>query len=78
MKLDLRKEVGDIYIPLQVNDSYHDLKKSLNSSWLVKCTNNKVQVIGTRQADEPCFKDGGNIVGIDMNVKHNFCVISDG
>ena len=28
MKLDLRKEFGDIYIPLQVNEDYHDLSKS--------------------------------------------------
>lgn len=65
MKLDLRKEFGDIYIPLQVNDSYHDLKKSLNSSWLVKCTDNKVHVIGTKQADELQFKNSSKIVGID-------------
>lgn len=78
MKLDLRKEFGDMYIPLQVNDKYHDFEKSLNSSWLVKCTNNKVQVIGTKQANELCFKDECNVAGIDLNVKHNFCTVSDG
>lgn len=78
MKLDLRKEFGDMYIPLQVNDEYHDFEKSLNSSWLVKCTDNKVQVIGTKQANELCFRDECNVAGIDLNVKHNFCTVSDG
>ena len=28
MKIDLRKEFGDIYLPLQINEDYHDLSKS--------------------------------------------------
>ena len=28
MKIGLRKEYGDVYVPLQVNDAYHDLSKS--------------------------------------------------
>lgn len=28
MKIDLRKEFEDIYLPLQINEDYHDLSKS--------------------------------------------------
>lgn len=78
MKIDLRKEFGDIYIPLQVNEDYHDLSKSQNSSWLIKCSSNKIQVIGTKEADVLKFNDEMNVEGIDLNVKHNFCAISNG
>ena len=78
MKIDLRKEFGDIYIPLQVNDAYHDLSKSQKSSWLVKCLNNKVEVIGTKEADVLKFHDEANVEGLDLNVKHNFCAMSNG
>ena len=78
MKISLRKEYGDIYIPLQINSKYHDLSKSNKSSWLVKCIKDKVLVIGTKEAKALKFYDEVNVEGLDLNVKHNFCAISDG
>ena len=78
MKLDLRKEFGSIYLPLQINKKYHNLSKSQNSSWLVKCSNGKVQIIGTKEANPLVFNDEVNVEGIDLNVKHNFCAMSNG
>lgn len=78
MKIDLRKEFGDVYLPLQINKNYHNVSKSKNSSWLVKCSNNKVQVIGTKEVDALQFNDEVDVAGIDLNVKHNFCAISNG
>lgn len=78
MKVDLRKEYGCIYIPLQINTRYHDLKKSKHSSWLIKSLHNKIEVIGTKESDALEFHDETNVEGIDLNVKHNFCAISNG
>ena len=33
---------------------------------------------GPKHANELCFKDEYNVAGIDLNVKYNFCTISDG
>lgn len=78
MKIDLRKDYGNIYLPLQINSKYHDLRKSNHSSWLVKRLNNKIEVIGTKEADALNFHDEVVIEGLDLNVKHNFCAISNG
>ena len=78
MKIDLRKEYGNVYLPLQINNKYHNLKKSKHSSWLVKRLNNKIEVIGTKDADALDFHDEVVVEGLDLNVKHNFCAISNG
>lgn len=78
MKIGLRKELGDIFVPLQINNAYHNLAKSKKSSWLVKYHSNKIEVIGTKDVDALSFHEEVNVEGLDLNVKHNFCTISNG
>ena len=78
MKIGLRKEFGDVYVPLQINSKYHNLSKSIKSSWLIKCIRNKIEIIGTKETNELSFHDEVNVEGLDLNVKNNFCAISDG
>ena len=35
-------------------------------------------MIGTKEADELVFHDEANVEGLDLNVKHNFCAMSNG
>ena len=80
MKLDLRKDYcGDIYIPIQINEKYHDLSKSRKATWLVKnLGDKKINIIGTKEAEQLSFHDEVEVDGLDLNVKHNFCSISNG
>jgi putative transposase len=73
-----RKET--IHIPLQVNKKYHKDFEQLvrfKAACYVKVTKNKVHILTTRNATQLHFKDFTEVLGIDLNVKHNFCYLSD-
>ena len=78
-KIDL-KDKQNVYIPLEVNKDYHNFDKIRKQQWIVKLSEkgNKIDVIGTKYIDELFFKEENEIAGIDLNVKHNFCAVSNG
>ena len=78
-KIDL-KDGQNIYIPLQVNEDYHNFDKIRKQQWIVKLSEKgiKIDIIGTKYIDELSFKEEKEVVGIDLNVKHNFCAVSNG
>ena len=77
-KIDL-KDGQNIYIPLQVNEDYHNFDKIRKQQWIVKLSEkgNKIDIIGTKYVNELSFKEEKEIVGIDLNVKHNFAYCSN-
>lgn len=74
-KLDLRN--NNVYLPLQFNKEYNDFDEIRNAQYFIKVINNKVNVISTKNVEEPTFKEFKECVGIDLNVKHNFCCLSN-
>lgn len=73
-----RTSSRSIYIPLEINDKYHHFNDIRESQYLVKVNGNKVDIIGNRDSANPDFQDYVKCEGIDLNVKHNFCTISNG
>ena len=73
-----RTSSRSIYIPLEINDKYHHFNDIRESQYLVKVNGNKVDIIGNRDFANPDFQDYAKCEGIDLNVKHNFCTISNG
>ena len=73
-----RNKKENIYIPLEINESYHHFSDIKQSQFFIKVHNSKVNVIGTKEVENPDFQDFVRCEGIDLNVKHNFCTISDG
>ena len=63
-----------LYLPIQANRKYHKHKMRRSEFTIKVDNNNKVNVITTRIADPLMFKDFNKVVGMDLNVKHNFCV----
>ena len=78
-KIDLKNK-QNVYIPLEVNEDYHNFDKIRKQQWIVKLSEkgNKIDIIGTKYIDELEFKEEQEVVGIDLNVKHNFCAVSNG
>ena len=78
-KIDLKNK-QNVYIPLEINEDYHNFNKIRKQQWIVKLSEkgNKIDVIGTKCVDELKFKEEQEVVGIDLNVKHNFCAVSNG
>lgn len=78
-KIDL-KDKQNVYIPLEVNESYHNFNEIRKHQWIIKLSEkgNKIDIIGTKYVDELSFKEENEIFGIDLNVKHNFCAVSNG
>lgn len=74
-KLDLRK--NNVYLPLQFNKEYNDFDEIRNAQYFIKVVNNKVNIISTKNVEEPIFKEFKECVGIDLNIKHNFCYLSN-
>lgn len=77
-KIDLRNK-QNIYIPLQVNEKYHNFSKIRKQQWIIKPSikGNKIDVIGTKEVEKPEFKEFNKVVGIDLNVKNNFASCSN-
>lgn len=78
-KLNLRKEYGDVYIPLQFNQKYNNFSSIQNKQFFIKTLYNKhkISIISTKNNPQFNFKQFKNSIGIDLNVKHNFCALSN-
>jgi len=79
--LKLKKGYGGIYLPLQTNFDYHTPDKLIAKEFLIFRRENKskVHVVTTCNADDPDFvSECYRAVGLDVNLKHNFAVCSDG
>ena len=74
-KLDLRN--NNIYLPLQFNKEYNDFDNIRTAQYFIKVVNNKVNIISTKDVQEPTFKEFKECLGVDLNVKHNFCQLSN-
>ena len=77
-KIDLKNK-QNIYIPLQVNNSYHNFPKIRKQQWIIKPSikDNKIDVIGTKEVEKPEFLKFNKVIGIDLNVKNNFASCSN-
>ena len=77
-KIDLKNK-QNIYIPLQVNNKYHNFNKIRKQQWIIKPSikGNKINVIGTKEVKKPNFKEFNKVIGIDLNVKNNFASCSN-
>lgn len=77
-KIDLKNK-QNIYIPLQVNEKYHNFSKIRKQQWIIKSSikGNKIDVIGTKEVKKPKFKEFNKVIGIDLNVKNNFASCSN-
>ena len=75
-KYKSRKEV--MYLPVQINSNYHNLSNTEKSQFFIKRNGNKFDFIAIKEVENPDFKDFKKVIGIDLNVKHNFIVTSDG
>ena len=73
-----RTSSRSIYIPLEINDKYHHFNDIRESQYFVKVNGNKIDIIENRDWQNPDFQDYARCEGIDLNVKHNFCTISNG
>ena len=71
-----RKET--IYLPIQINSEYHNISNTEKSQFFIKRNGNKFDFIAIKEVESPDFKDFKKVIGIDLNVKHNFIVTSDG
>ena len=73
-----RSKGDDVYLPLEINGSYHHFNDIRKAQFFIKINKSKIDVIGTKNAEDPDFQDFARCEGIDLNVKRNFCTISDG
>ena len=77
-KIDLKNK-QNIYIPLQVNEKYHNFNKIRKQQWIIKSSikGNKIDIIGTKEVKKPEFLKFNKVIGIDLNVKNNFASCSN-
>lgn len=77
-KIDLKNK-QNVYIPLQVNNSYHNFNKIRKQQWIIKPSikGNKIDIIGTKEVKKPEFLKFNKVIGIDLNVKNNFASCSN-
>jgi len=75
------KKNGEYRLPLQINDDYHNGKKPIAKEFTISLSpknQSKINIATTCEVNEPVFKPFNNVVGMDLNLKHNFGVLSDG
>ena len=66
-----------IFLPLQINDKYHT-KKFSDKPFYVKVDSKKITILSPTEFEEPIFLQKENVEGVDINLKHNFCILSNG
>ena len=82
-------DTGTIVVPIDYNKKYHgspDLYSKIkkegdrnNISYTIQLLKNqRVRVILTHEGERNVYTDGDNIVGVDVNVKHNMLSLTDG
>jgi putative transposase len=77
----MRKDGIEYRLPLQTNDNYHnETKKRINREFYINLSpknNSKINIATTCEADKPHFKPFNKVVGMDLNLKNNFAVLSN-
>jgi len=74
------KKGGEYRLPLQINDNYHNGKKPIAKMFTISVSpknQSKINIATTCEVSEPTFKPFNKVVGMDLNLKHNFGVLSD-
>jgi len=74
------KKDGEYRLPLQINDNYHSGKKPIAKEFTINLSpknQSKINIATTYEVNEPTFKPFNKVVGMDLNLKHNFGVLSD-
>jgi predicted RNA-binding Zn-ribbon protein involved in translation (DUF1610 family) len=77
----MRKDGIEYRLPLQHNNSYHENKKLIAREFYINLlpkNNSKINIATTCEADKPTFKSFNKAVGMDLNLKNNFAVLSNG
>jgi len=77
----MRKDGIEYRLPLQHNDSYHENKKLIAREFYINLSpknNSKINIATTCEADKPHFKPFNKVIGMDLNLKNNFAVLSNG
>jgi putative transposase len=77
----MRKSGIEYRLPLQHNNSYHENKKLIAREFYINLSpknNSKINIATTCEADKPHFKPFNKVVGMDLNLKNNFAVLSNG
>jgi putative transposase len=75
------KKKGEYRLPLQINDNYHNDKKPVAKEFTINLSpknSSKINIATTCEVDEPIFKPFNKVIGMDLNLKHNFGMLSDG
>ena len=73
-----RTRMGDHWLPLQINKNYHRTRFS-DKIHVVTIRKNKLEIFLPDEFDEPIFINSNRmIVGVDLNIKHNFATLSNG
>ena len=70
-----------IHIPLQISKKYHKNFQNevrFNSECYIKIDCGKINILTTKIFNGYTFKDFTEYLGVDINVKHNFCCLSNG
>ena len=68
-------------LPLQHNDFYHNNKKLTAREFYINLSpknNSKINIATTCEVNKPHFKPFNKVVGMDLNLKNNFAVLSNG
>ena len=74
-----RTREQDYWIPLQINKKYHKKQNFSTKSHYVIVRKNKLHIFLPDEFKEPIFINCNRmIVGMDLNIKHNFATLSNG
>ena len=68
-------------LPLQINDDYHNgTRKPIAKEFVIypSVKGNKINIAAVYEAEKPAFKPCSKPIGMDLNLKNNFAVLSDG
>ena len=67
-------------LPLQISNNYHNESKKLVAKEFIiypSLKENKINIVTTYDAENLVFKPFNKVVGMDLNLKNNFTVLSD-
>jgi putative transposase len=75
------KNGKEFRLPLQINNNYHnETRKPIAKEFVIypSAKGNKINIATTYEAEKPVFKPYSKSIGMDLNLKNNFAVLSDG
>ena len=74
-----RTREQDYWLPLQISKKYHKKQNFSTKSHYVVVRKNKLHIFLPDEFKEPIFINSNRtIVGVDLNIKHNFATLSNG